>query len=86
MLGNQAGSDASARSTTEHVAIGARALVGVAIAIVGVLAAANPDSAVLRALYVAMPQLADAVPTLITVCGALFAAFSQPPKLVRRRA
>jgi hypothetical protein len=30
-------------------------------------------------------QLADAVPTLITACGAVLAAFSQPPKLVRRR-
>jgi len=65
-------------------AAGARALIGVAVAIVGVLAAVNPDSVLLRALNQAMPQLADAVPTLITTCGALVAAFSQPPKLRRR--
>ncbi len=65
---------------------GARALAGVAIAIVGVLAAANPNSAVLRALNQAMPHLADALPALITAVGALVAAFSPPPKVRRRRA
>ncbi len=63
---------------------GVRALVGVAVAIVGVLAAVNPDSVFLRALNQAMPQLADAIPTLITACGAVLAAFSQPPKFRRR--
>jgi hypothetical protein len=57
---------------------------GAAIAIVGVVAAAKPESAVLRALHQAMPQIADAVPALITACGAIVAAFSQPPKLRRR--
>jgi hypothetical protein len=64
---------------------GVRALTGAAIAIVGVVAAANPESAVLRALHQAMPQIADAVPVLITACGAIVAAFSQPPRLQRRR-
>jgi hypothetical protein len=92
MTQNQAGSDApmtTAATTTEPGATsgsrGARALVGAGVAIVGVLAAVNPESAVLRALNLAMPQLADAIPTLITACGAILAAFSQPPKLVRRR-
>lgn len=61
-----------------------RALIGAAIAIVGVVAAANPESAMLRALHQAMPQLADALPALITACGAIVAAFSQPPKLRHR--
>ena len=65
-------------------AAGARALVGVAVAIVGVLTAVNPNSVVLRAMNQAMPQLADAIPTLITACGAVLAAFSQPPRLQRR--
>jgi hypothetical protein len=58
--------------------------VGALVAIVGVVAAANPDNAVLRALNQAMPQLVDGIPTLITACGAVLAAFSQPPKLRRR--
>lgn len=92
MTENQAGPDATATmqpTGTEPVAIGAtggmRALVGAAVAIIGVLAAVNPDSVVLRALNQAMPQLAEAVPTVITACGAVLAAFSQPPKLLRRR-
>ena len=70
---------------TEPVAVarsqGIRALMGAAIAIVGVVAAANPESAVLRALHQSMPQIADAVPALITASSAIVAAFSQPPKL-----
>jgi hypothetical protein len=65
-------------------AAGARALVGVTVAIVGVLTAVNPNSVLLRAVNHAMPQLADAIPTLITACGAVLAAFSQPPRLQRR--
>ena len=65
-------------------AAGARALVGVAVAIVGVLTAVNPNSVLLRAVNQAMPQLADTIPTLITACGAVLAAFSQPPRLQRR--
>jgi hypothetical protein len=72
-------------ATPEPISRGVRAFIGVAMAIAGVVAAANPNSAVLRALNQAMPQLADAVPTLITACGAVVAAFSPPPKLRRRR-
>ena len=64
---------------------GTQAVVGAAVAIVGVIAAANPQSAVLRALNHAAPQLADAVPTVITACGAIIAALSQPPRLRRKR-
>ena len=91
MTGNQVeleprattGTGATERVGTSVIA-GVRALMGVAVAIVGVLAAVNPDSLVLRALHQAMPQLADAIPTLIAACGAVLAAFSQPPKLLRR--
>jgi len=62
---------------------GSRAVFGAVVAVVGVLAATNPQSAVLKALNEAAPQLADAVPTLITACGALIAAFSHPPQLGR---
>ena len=62
---------------------GWRAVIGVVVAVVGVLAATNPESSWLRALSYAMPQLADAVPTVVTACGALIAAFSQPPQLGR---
>jgi hypothetical protein len=78
----------AAADTTESLTAagsrGTRALMGAAIAIVGVIAAANPESAVLRALHQAMPQIADAVPALITACGAIVAAFSQPPRIPRR--
>jgi hypothetical protein len=35
----------------------------------------------LEALNDAVPQLASAVPTVITACGAIIAAFSQPPRI-----
>ena len=64
---------------------GVQALVGAAVAIIGVLAAANPTSVVLHALKESVPQLADALPAVITACGAIVAALSQPPDLPRRR-
>lgn len=64
---------------------GVQALVGAAIAIIGVLAAANPTSELLKALGEAVPQLAASLPTVITACGAIVAALSQPPDLPGRR-
>jgi uncharacterized protein YybS (DUF2232 family) len=64
---------------------GVQALAGAAIAIIGVLAAANPTSELLKVLGEAVPQLAAALPTVITACGAIVAAFSQPPDLPGRR-
>ena len=63
---------------------GMQALFGAAVAIIGVLAAANPTSVVLKALGEAMPQLAATLPTVITACGAIVAALSQPPDLPKR--
>ena len=63
---------------------GRRAIAGAVIAVLGVLAAANPGSAVLRALHEAAPVLADTLPTVITACGAVLAALSQPPRLGRQ--
>jgi hypothetical protein len=62
---------------------GRQAIVGAVIAIVGVLAAANPRSMVLRALNDSAPQLATAIPTIISACGAIIAALSPPPRLSR---
>jgi hypothetical protein len=70
----------------EHVARGTRAFLGIVIAILGVMAAGNPDSPVLKALHQAMPLIAGEIPTMITTFGAVLAALSQPPKLRRRRA
>lgn len=64
---------------------GVQALVGAAVAIIGVLAAANPTSVILKALGEAVPQLAASLPTVITACGAIVAALSQPPELKRGR-
>ena len=64
---------------------GVQALVGAAVAIIGVIAAANPTSAVIAAIADAVPQLAAALPTVITACGAIVAALSQPPELPRKR-
>ena len=63
---------------------GARALTGAVIAMVGALAAANPESEVLLALAEAVPRLAEAVPAAITACGSIIAAISAPPRLGRR--
>ncbi|MBA3891014.1 MAG: hypothetical protein H0X64_10830 [Gemmatimonadaceae bacterium] len=60
---------------------GTQAVVGALLAIVGVLAAANPGNLVLVAISEAAPHLAHAVPTVITACGAIIAAFSAPPKM-----
>ena len=60
---------------------GAQAVFGAMVAVVGVFAAANPQSVLLKAISEAVPQLATAVPTVITACGAILAAFSQPPRL-----
>jgi hypothetical protein len=62
---------------------GANAIFGAVVAVVGVFAAANPQNALLRAISEAVPQVASAVPPLITACGAIIAAFSQPPRLRR---
>lgn len=62
---------------------GTQAVLGAAVAMVGVIAAANPQSVLLRAINEAVPHLANAVPTVITACGAIVAAFSQPPRLRR---
>ena len=64
---------------------GARALFGAALAIVGALAAVSPANALLVALREVVPQLAAALPPVITACGALLAALSEPPELARRR-
>jgi hypothetical protein len=62
---------------------GAQAVMGAVVAVVGVLAAANPTNMFLKAISDAAPQLATAIPPLITACGAIVAALSQPPRLSR---
>ena len=64
---------------------GMQALFGAAVAIIGVLAAANPTSVLLKALGEAVPQLAASLPTVLTACGAIVAALSDPPDLAKRR-
>ena len=76
------------KNRTGEVAVkptGARALLGVAMAIVGALAAVHPANALLVALNEAVPQLAAVLPPVITACGALLAAMSEPPKMTRRK-
>jgi len=64
---------------------GGRALLGVAMAIVGALAAVHPANALLVALNEQVPQLAAALPPVITACGAILAAVSEPPGVGRRK-
>jgi hypothetical protein len=64
---------------------GGRALLGAAMAIVGALAAVHPTNGVLVALSEAVPQLAAALPPVITACGAVLAAMSEPPRVGRVR-
>ena len=64
---------------------GARALLGAAIAMVGALATVHPTNALLVTLSEVVPQLAAALPPVITACGALLAALSEPPTMRRRK-
>ena len=64
---------------------GGRALLGVAMAIVGALAAVHPANVLLVALHEVVPQLAATLPPVITACGALLAAMSEPPRMARRQ-
>ena len=63
---------------------GAHAVMGVVLAVIGVLAASHPESLLLRALQQSAPELSSCLATLITTCGAIIAALSQPPKVTWR--
>ena len=73
------------REQSDRPAGGGQAIAGALIAIVGMLAAANPQSVLLRALTEATPQLATAIPTVISACGAIIAALSPPPRIGRKQ-
>jgi hypothetical protein len=77
-------SDERGRTPSERPK-GARALLGAAVAIVGALAAVNPANHLLSALSETVPQLAATLPPVITACGALLAALSEPPGVGRRK-
>ena len=62
---------------------GAQAVAAAVVAVVGVVAATNPQNVLLKAITEAVSHIANAVPTVITACGAVVAAFSQPPRLRR---
>jgi len=64
---------------------GARALLGAAVAILGALAGVNPANHLLVALGEAVPLLAASLPPVITACGAILAAMSEPPEVARRK-
>ncbi len=64
---------------------GGRALLGAAMAIVGALAAVHPANTLLVTLNEVVPQLAAALPPVITACGAILAAVSEPPGVGRRK-
>ncbi|MCC7001287.1 MAG: hypothetical protein IT357_03950 [Gemmatimonadaceae bacterium] len=64
---------------------GVQALLGAAIAMVGALATVHPANALLVALSEAVPKLAATLPPVITACGALLAAMSDPPDMGRRK-
>jgi hypothetical protein len=64
---------------------GKRALLGAAMAIIGAVAAANPASTLLVTLAEVVPQLAVALPPVITAVGALIAALSDPPRMAREK-
>lgn len=65
---------------------GTQAVIGAVVAIIGVLSAAHPTSALLKALSEAVPQLASVLPVVLTACGSIVAALSDPPDLTGRRA
>lgn len=76
--------ESKGRMSTERPK-GARALLGAAVAIVGALAAVNPANHLLVALSETVPQLAATLPPVITACGAILAAMSEPPEVTRRK-
>ena len=63
---------------------GGKALLGVAMAILGALAGVHPANTLLVALSEVVPQLAAALPPVITACGAILAAVSEPPGVGRK--
>ena len=67
-------------------ATGTQAVIGAVVAIIGVLSAAHPTSVLLKALGEAVPQLASVLPVVLTACGSIVAALSDPPDLTGRRA
>lgn len=64
---------------------GGRAVFGAAMAIVGALAALNPANPLLVTLNDVVPRLAETLPPVITACGAILAAVSEPPRVGRRK-
>jgi len=79
MNGNQEGGAAKAPPK------GRQAIIGAVVAIIGALATAHPTSVLLKALSESVPQLAAALPMVITACGAIVAALSEPPELPKRK-
>ncbi len=63
---------------------GAQAVAGAVIAVLGALAAVRPDNPLLKVLSDAVPQVAATLPAVITACGAVIAALSDPPKVGRK--
>lgn len=63
---------------------GGRAVLGAAMAIVGALAAVQPTNVLLGVLAQEVPRLAAALPPVLTACGAILAAVSEPPGRVRK--
>ena len=58
---------------------------GLLLAMVGALATVHPTNALLVALSEVVPRLAVTLPPVITACGALLAAMSEPPDMGRRK-
>jgi len=60
---------------------GWRALLEAAIAMVGALVTVHPTNTLLVALHQVLPQLAMALPPVVTARGTLLAALSEPPRM-----
>ena len=60
---------------------GIQAVIAAATAIAGLALVLNPQSAVARALAIAIPQIGDALPPIIAGVATVVAALSQPPRL-----
>ena len=64
---------------------GLQSILAAGAAITGVVAAANPNNAIVRALSNAIPVFGGTLPSLVAAIGSIVAAFSRPPRLVAGR-
>jgi hypothetical protein len=71
-------------STAAGGASGLQSILAGATALAGLFTAIRPTSAVAQALTQALPTVGGYLPPLIAACATVVAAFSHPPRWIKR--